>query len=431
MQIKHLYILAFSLSLFLSCTKEKKSTHKITNNKDYEQYITSSNQQLVTEKKHNLSFWKTKLAKTPNQYPYQSKIAAVTSNLFAVSGNISFLKEAEKNLIAVNKKNTTAGSLRALARNYISQHKFQESLILLKKAELNGQELNATQKMLFDVYLELGNYKQAEKYLSLIKKPNEFDYLIRASKWNDTNGDLQNAILSLEKALKIAESSKNKNLILWSYTNIADFYGHNNEIEKSYSFYLKALKIDPNNTYAKKGIAWIIYSYEKNPKEALRIINSIQKEHSSPDYYLLKAEIAEFMNNLTIKNENLNLYLLTVKNKLYGDMYNQYNAKLFLEEFDKKDKALVIIKKEIKNRPTPQSYDLLAWYYFQNKNYKKALKIVNTNVVGKCYEPEVVYHIAEIYKANNLQKEANNLKKELLESSYELGPMMKKRIYKL
>ena len=411
-----------------SCTSKVDS--KITSNKEYDKYLNLSENASKIKAEKELNFWQNKLQKQPSQYPYLGKIAAANTMLFSSEGNIEYLINAEKKLLELNRKTNfeNSTSLRSLARNYISQHRFKEALVLVKKAEVFGDHLKATQKMIFDVHLELGNYKEAESYLSKIKSFSDFDYLIRASKWNDHVGDLDAAISFMEKATKIAESANNKTLKIWSYTNLADYYGHNNQVKKSYAFYLKALKLDANNTYAKKGIAWIVYSYEKNPDEALRILSTISKENLSPDYFLLMAEIAEFKNNLTIKNKNLDLYLLVVKNKFYGDMYNQHNAMLFLEEFDKEKAALKIIHKEIENRPTPQSYDLLAWYYYHKKEYKKALEVMKSYVVGKTFEPEAHYHLAEIYKANGFKKRALKIKNELLESAFELGPLMEKRI---
>lgn len=228
--------------------------------------------------------------------------------------------------------------------------------------------------------------------------------------------------------MKKAEEANDKDLKVWSYTNLADFYGHNGQIQDSYNLYLKALELDNNNTYAKKGIAWIVYSHDKNPDEALRILDIISNEHSSPDYYLLKAEIADFKNNLTIKESNIEVYLSAVKNSSYGVMYNQHLAKLYLEEFNDTSSALLYIEKEIESRSTPQSYDLLAWYYYKNKNFKKALEVINTYVVDKTFEPEIQYHIAEIYKANGINDKAMALKEELLDSSFELGPLMREKI---
>ena len=38
-----------------------------------------------------------------------------------------------------------------------------------------------------------------------------------------------------------------------------------------------------------------MYSHERNPEEAMRILNSITANYQVPDLYLLKAEIAEFL----------------------------------------------------------------------------------------------------------------------------------------
>ena len=45
-------------------------------------------------------------------------------------------------------------------------------------------------------------------------------------------------------------------------------------------------------------------------------------------------------------------------------------AKVYLDEYNNTAKALPLINEEIVNRPTPQSYDLLAWYYFKKKKLK-------------------------------------------------------------
>lgn len=431
MKISSLIIyFSFSIFIFSSCTSQNDNT-KFTSKDDYQHFLVAQNQAKLIQEQENLLFWKNKLAEQPNQYPYLLKIASANTSLFSYTGDINYLKDAEASLIEANKKTVNAGYLRALARNYISQHKFQESLELLKKAEANGENLMASQKMLFDVYLELGNDLEAEKYLKLIERSNDFDYLIRASKWSDAHGNLDRAISYLQRALAIAEASKNDELLLWSYTNLADFYGHNNQIQKSYEFYLKSLELDASNAYAKKGIAWIVYSHEKNPEESMRILSIIQKNHQSPDYDLLKAELADYMNDEKGKNKYIQSFLSSVDNEMYGEMYNQYNAKLFLDEYNDESLALAIIEREIQNRPTAASYDLLAWANYKKGSVEEALTIAEKYVSGKTYEPEILYHLAEIYKANRLPEKVRVLKDELVESSYELGPLMAIKINEL
>lgn len=421
-------ITIITLLLIVSCNNIKE---KVTNTTDYEAYLNIEKDEMLHRTMEDFAFWENKLEKDSSQFPYLVKLAASQSQLFSKTGKIEWLIEAEKSLLNANEitQYGNASYLRSLARNYISQHRFKESLELLHKAEAIGENLESTKKMLFDVHMELGNYDLSKNYLDQISNDKkDFDYLIRLSKWSDHRGNLDAAIKYMEQAKAIAESSNIASTKQWVYTNLADYYGHAGKIEDSYSHYLKALKIDSNDAYAKKGIAWIIYSYEGNADEALRILNTITTSFNSPDYYLLKAEIAEFQGNLDVKELQINLYKEAVKNKNYGDMYNKYNVLLYAEDHTESSKALEIAQTEIENRPTPQSYDLLAWTYYNHGDFKDALNIMENHVIGKTFEPETLFHLAQVYKANGEIDKASKLKQELLESTFELGPLMTEKI---
>ncbi|MDT0559131.1 cell surface protein [Ichthyenterobacterium sp. W332] len=425
--IINILILFLLGSLLQNCATENE---KITSKEDYNTYLNSEKQKSLEQAIAEYKFWEEKLDKTPNQFPYIAKMAAAKTQLFTATGEISHLNEAEALLLNLNKKTKfeNAGYLRSLARNYISQHQFSKALEALLKAEKNGENLEGTQKMLFDVYLELGNISQAKHYLLTIKNFSDFDYLIRLSKYNDHEGDLDAAITYLEKAKTIAESSNIDSAKQWTYTNLADYYGHAGRIKDSYNHYLKALKIDPEDAYAKKGIAWIVYSYERNPGEALRILNSISNNHNTPDYALLKAEILEFMENDKGAEEQLNTFQDQVANVAYGEMYNAYKIELWAEDPNTVKDAITLAEKEIKLRPTAQAYDLLAWSYFKNNEVDKAYKLINEHVIGHTFEPVAQFHIAKILKAKGQVQEAKKIKKELLSSLYELGPTMEQDI---
>jgi Tfp pilus assembly protein PilF len=432
MSSKYTYLIAvLAVVLFTNCNSTSKK--QLTATKDYNAYLDISTNETLERAKENEIFWSNKLEKTPNQYGYHSQLASTYTQYFSATGEVEYLKKSEKELLMVNDitQYNNPSYLKSLAYNYISQHKFKAALELLEKAEALQGNLQETRKMLFDVHLELGNYSAAQSYLETIENFSDFDYLIRLSKWSDHKGNLNAAIKYMEKAMAIAESSNLKSLKQWSYTNIADFYGHSGDIEKSYNHFLKALEIDPNDAYAKKGIAWIVYSHEKNPDEALRILNTVTESYKAPDYYLLKAEIAHYKGDIEMSTSQLERYHTAMQNKDYGDMYNKYNVLLYIDENSRLEDAIAIAKTEIENRPTPQSYDLLAWSYFKNGNLEDALQIVEKYIINKTYEPATLYHVAEIYKATGKTKDLKPLKKELLASLYELGPSMEDKIKNL
>jgi tetratricopeptide (TPR) repeat protein len=417
--------------VFYNCTSKK--SNQVTNKEDYKAYLEVNDNKKLQDINKEIEFWQTKYNAAPNQSSYLITLASQYSQLFEITGKIDDLYKAEKLLLEANEKfvEQNSGIHRAIARNYISQHRFKEALSYLEKAQILGENKMGNNKMLFDVYMELGSYDLAKEKLTAIQMTDDFDYLIRLAKWNDHKGDLDTAISCMEKALKIAEVENNKGLKLWVYSNIGDFYGHAGRIEDSYKYYLKTLEVDNHNTYALKGIAWISFSHERNPEQALEIINTIESKHLVPDLYLLKAEIAEFQNNKVEEEKAIKTYTEILALNDYGDMYNKYNVLLMAENPKQVYAAIQIAKKEIKNRPTPESYDLLAWSFFKIGEKEKALEVIQKYTIGKSFEPNILYHNAEILKANNQTDEIAPMKKELLASIYELGPSLESKIKNL
>lgn len=423
-----IYTLLLS-TLFLSCSKDSKSFE--TNSDDYNSYLNTIETPEKTSKYYEL--WNGKIKTDSVQMMALANVGGEYTRFFKNSGEIEQLKKAEKAFTkALEVANVNKASYaRALARNYISQHRFKEALQLADIANAENQGKKETQSLYFDIHMELGNYDIAEKYLEELKNFSDFGYLIRLAKWNDYKGNLGTTILMMEKAMAKAESANNKSLKLWSYTNIADYYGHAGRLKDSYKHYLKALQLDPNNAYAKKGIAWIVFSHEKNGEEALRILDAVTTSYNAPDYYLLKAEIASFMGNSGLYHENMKLFYTASKDLAYGDMYNNYHFNYFLDYDVHMDKALDLAKTEVENRATPESYAMLALAYLKIGQKEKAKSLIENYVVGKTYEPGILLSVAQVYKATNQFDKVDALKQELIGAVYELGPASRQEIEQL
>ncbi|NRS90231.1 hypothetical protein HNQ02_003169 [Flavobacterium sp. 7E] len=426
-QYKIIPLLIFTILFLFGCETKKD---QITKTADYEQYLDLKKNPSLDFANEEITFWQTKYDKAPNQKSYLGIIASKYATLFEYTGNINYLYKTEKLLVASNQASnySKVSTLRSLARNYIAQHRFKEALALAEKAFAIGEGKKETQKLLFDVQMELGSFDSALTNLDALKDMKEYDYLIRLAKWNDHKGDLNTAIGFMEKARDIAEKEDNKTLKIWSYSNLGDFYGHAGRVQESYDCYLKTLKIDPNYSYALKGIAWIVFSHERNTTEAKRIVEAIEVTHNTPDFFLMKSQIDQFTGNKedAIANEKAYFKMLTDHN--YGAMYNKYNVLIYADQKQNAVKALEIAKIEVDHRPTPDSYSLLAWSYLNIGEHEKALAIAKEHVIGKSFEPKVQYHLAMIYKANKMEDKIAPIKEELLESIYELGPNFEQKI---
>ncbi|SDQ65139.1 tetratricopeptide repeat protein [Flagellimonas zhangzhouensis] len=409
------------ITLIFSSCDTSESTFK-TNQEDYEPYLATKT--VKTTSKY-FELWNSKIKPDSLQLLSLGNVASEYNRFFKSTGDVQYLKKAEECLQRAVEIATVgkSGYLRALARNYISQHRFKEALVLAKEARELGSGLNETQSLLFDLHMELGDYTLANQYLDSIKNLSDFGYLIRVAKWNDHKGDLDTAIQFMEKAKQKAESSNNQGLKQWSYTNLADFYGHAGRISDSYNMYLQALKIDPQNAYAKKGIAWIVYSHERNGEEALRILDEVMQNHEAPENYLLQAEIASYLNKDILQLQALDDYFKkTNSSNDYGSMYNAYNVDFYINA-DIKNRAYQLAQEEVRNRPTPESYSLLAYSLLHLGKEEKAMELIDAHVANATFEPALLQMAAEIYKANGKTEKVSKLKKELLEATFELGPV--------
>ncbi|WP_121344271.1 tetratricopeptide repeat protein [Gillisia mitskevichiae] len=426
-------LLLLSFFLIISCkdsTSEKEKEKKITNSEDYNNFLAI---QKARSTSPYFELWNSKITSDSVELPSFTAVAGQYNMFFESTGDIAYLKKAEQALEkAVEVANLDKEKYyRSLSRNYISQHRFKEALVYADSAAELSKNIPATQHLLFDVHMELGNYSKADSIKKLFADPEDFNYIIRASKWNDYKGKLDMTIMFMERAKEKAEASKNRGQLLWVYSNIADYYGHDGRIKDSYEHYLKTLEIDSSNAYAKKGIAWIAFSKDNNSAEAERILDSVLTGHVSPDYYLLKAEIAEFENDKKAKKTAMASFWELANNPAYGNMYNTYKIEALVEDPATKKEALALAEKEISNRATPETYQLLALANLVNGNKEKALEIINAHVVDKTFEPTALLTMAKIYKANMMPDMVKDLKNELIEASYEMGPVKLKEIHAL
>lgn len=425
--MKIIITLLLALALF-GC---QENTEKITDSKDYDPYLITSNTPSKDLLQEEFEYWQKEFNNDSTNLVEMSRMSGIHAALFGITGDISELKTSEKLIkktheVSARNKDTY---LRSLAHNFISQHRFKEAQVLLDSAYTYPDNHKETEMMLFDVSIELGNYNRADTLLGKIKDTKDFNYLIRLAKWSDHNGNLDAAIKYMEQAKQIVEERDNKGLKVWVYSNIGDFYGHAGRLKDSYDSYMQTLAIEPDNHYVKKQLAWMVYSSEKNTKEANRIIDSVMVNHKTPDYYLLKGEMAEFDGKISEANKEYDLFIKATENPDYGAMYNAYLIEYYADR--EPQKALKLAAKEITNRATPETYQLLAYSQLKVGDKEAALKTIEEYVEGKTSEPNALFHSALIYKANGMKEKVASLKEELMGASYELGPVIAKEIESL
>ncbi|GAB5551765.1 MAG: hypothetical protein Sapg2KO_13560 [Saprospiraceae bacterium] len=313
-------------ALFILRTPQQK----IVKASDYEFYL--SPEHLADAQKTldaEISFWEQKLVKAPNNHVYQKKIAGLFARRFKETGSIEALHQSDSLLHLVNNRiPNQVGVLHSLASNAITQHQFREAEQYLKEALAVGEKKFISTLLLTDVQLERGQRSNAQQNLKEIASAQHFDYLIRAMKFEDEVDNLDGAIKYMEQAAAKAEKTGNAATLNWSYSNLADMYGHAGRIQKSYETYLKALNYNPADLHSLKGIAWVAFSHDHNISEAKRILKNLKEIHPIPDYDLLLAEIAIYEQKTEEAKAYETAFVQQASNPLYGKMYQTYLAEL-------------------------------------------------------------------------------------------------------
>jgi tetratricopeptide (TPR) repeat protein len=316
--------------------------------------------------------------------------------------------------------------LHSLASNAITQHQFRDAEQYLKDALAVGEKQFVSTLLLTDVQLERGQRMAAKQNLKQIASAQHFDYLIRAMKYEDEVDNLDGAIQYMEQAAAKAEKTGNAAILNWSYSNLADMYGHAGRIKKSYQTYLKALSYNPADLHSLKGIAWVAFSHDHNTTEAKRILTTLKELHPIPDYDLLLAEIATYEQKPEQAQAYENAFVQKASNPLYGKMYQTY-----LTELDaKSQQARIMAEAEVADRPHPVLYDLLAWTEYQNGNTKTAIDLLERHVLEQTGEPIAAYHAGIVFKANGQEKEAKKYLKQAQDAAFELGPVLSMEVNK-
>jgi tetratricopeptide (TPR) repeat protein len=378
-----------------------------------------------------MDFWMQRLKKNPEDVVAKASLAGLYSTRFKTAGDINDIHTSDSLYLVANRlfKTNSSSLYRSLATNCITQHKFLQAQLYLDTALSMGDDLYLTYLMRCDVAMELGDLYMAEQALKHIAAKNNFDYLIREAKILDHKGDLDDAIKKMEAATQKAVESKKDVLFLWAKSNLADMYGHANRYKESYQCYLDVLEKKPDYLYALKGIAWLAFSYDKNMAEAKRIVNYLAALHPVPDYDLLLIEIASYENDSSAAKNLQTRFITTVSDSRYGDMYNKYAFYLMIDENKDFTKALQIAQKEVSNRPTSQSYDLLAWTYYKMGRKEEAFKIAKSFVENRNYEPDALYHLGVIYAHAGELKKAKQFMREAESSAFELGPQLHAEVH--
>ncbi|OVE80085.1 hypothetical protein BVY01_00915 [bacterium I07] len=145
-----------------------------------------------------------------------------------------------------------------------------------------------------DIYLNQGQYEQAEHHLSKAVKldPGQWMYRYLLGCTYTYMEEIDKAISELEKAASLNDSES----IVWG--QLGWVVGHNRDIDKGIEFLKRSLSLNPSNTRSLRDIC-MLYAQQLMFKEALVCIEEAEKwEPENPEIERIRQDIEMFQKHL-------------------------------------------------------------------------------------------------------------------------------------
>ena len=286
-----------------------------------------------------------------------------------------------------------------LADLHLSADNFTEAANNLIKAD----DINTIHSYIFEVDLSENLewkekiYKLLLQYLSISEDKNKANYLLGI--FHTELEEKEIALGYLDKLPDNFISENELNLIVAFAYLQSDM---NLQKARSLLADIEGIKITPNEL-----IANLLFGTEHD-SIAYSILKKEIETNPKPDASTFAT--CSILGELYDTHDNL-LIILEKGVALYPENYDLLNAAgYFIAKYELKEKyneAEVYLEKAVSLQPESEMiWDSLAWLYFKQGKYDKALKAMKVPLSKEIKNSEIAYHIGEIYLGLNKKKKA-------------------------
>ncbi len=417
--MKTLY-LALAIILLSSCSSQKSEyitasfVDSLTTNFDSAQVYKSTDA--------DLKFWKDRINTKTSDVTNGGRYASMLSKAFAERGDIKVFAIIDSlNLHnAQGLNNKYAPPYYSLIYSSITQHQFARADSFFQIASKIGLEPFQLIAAEFDISFELGKMDYARELLEKMTDKKDYAYLFRKAKMLHYESNLEAAIAALQAAVDASSSAPDLQNV--AYSNLADMYLHNGNIEKSKENYLLALKQNAGNMHAILGLGWLSLLHDKSDSSAERLFKFVDNKIISPEAIFRQIQLQQARKDTAKELALAQRYVSLVTQKGYNNMYNKYLIELYTGILSNPNNALLAAENELKNRNTPQTNAWYAYALMKTGKSDAAYDHYKKFVAGKPLEGLELYYMGKLMEAVKKGYNANQFFTEAKKNLYDLSP---------
>jgi hypothetical protein len=377
---------------------------------------------LAKANKEELRFWKERINPQLPGITNETRYAAALATQFHLQGDIRNIKTADSLMRETDTVfNHKEASPSFLLVNYsLLQHRFKEADHFAQKAIAIGLKPYETFSISFDVDFEMGRYSNASLDLKQMQSARDYGYYFRQSKMDHLNGSLDSAIQSMLHAATIESTNPWLQQIAWS--NAADLNIHAGNLQEATRFYTQCVRMNSNDFHSITGLGWIALVHDKNDSLAERVFRFVYSKYKMPDPLFKLSQVAAARGDSVAQYEYARQFETMATDSLYGGMYNKYLVEIYTGILKQPAKAMVLAKKELDNRATPQTYTWYAWSLAAAGYKEDAYKIYTDHISGKPLEGPELYQAGKLMQVLDKGYNVQLFFKEAYKNKYDLSP---------
>lgn len=357
----------------------------------------------------------------------EQRILAARQARFQGYGRGEDLDEAERLAVSfVDARPRDPAAWSSRAQIHLARHEFQDALRAAQRAVALAPPVDGStyRLRLFDVALAVGEYDRARRILSQEHHREAFQYLVRAARLADRQGDVETARDHMRRALELAEAYAQPRLVLaWNHVELGHFEHHSGDSEAAVGHYLSALDLAPGYPAALEGLGWIAYGVDQDADAARALFEAALENGGHDDLRFTLADVARFQGDHSRAEAWIDSAIERIRQDVRALRLMARPMAIALAERGMLDEALELSAGDVAEREAATSWAVHGWILHRLGRTDVSRAAFSRALSWGTPEPDVYYLAGRAAAERGDLDDGRKLLQVALDAEAELGPV--------
>jgi tetratricopeptide (TPR) repeat protein len=250
-----------------------------------------------------------------------------------------------------------------------------------------------------DALMELGKYSEAaDAYQTMVRLRPDMSSYNRAAYYRFVAGDAAGAVEVMKHAIEAGSRSPEN--VAWCLADLGNMELKIGHLDEAAQAFRAALKLFPGYHPANAGLGRV-YAQRGRTSEAIEQFSKAEASVPLPEYAAALEDLYQAAGQPEeARKQAARLAAIEKMDQAAGFPANRNLALAYADHGRNPDRALAMVREEMKSRRDVYEHDALAWVLFQNGQYDEAGQASRKALELGTPEPAFYYHAGMIAKAS-------------------------------